>query len=65
MLLKLIQFDIFHLRCQLVVSLCSIKFPLSAPLSCLCIICCQVGEDKKPEGETCQMSVFDRWDLCV
>lgn len=21
--------------------------------------------DKEPEGESCQMSVFDRWDLCV
>lgn len=73
MLLKLMQFHICHLHHQsVVVGLGSIKFPLSFFLCLLSlnpITSCQVSYsyhlDKEPEGESCQMSVFDRWDLCV
>lgn len=46
--------------------------PLTSPLSLLPqphyllpSQCYSYQLDKEPEGENCQMSVFDRWDLCV
>lgn len=56
-----------------VVGLCSVKFSLSLLLLCFFsfnpITFCQVSYsyhlDKRPRGKSCQMSVFDWWDLCV
>lgn len=73
-LLKLIQFHIYHNHRQsVVVVLSSIKFPpLAPPLSLLLQLhyflpsrSYSYHRDKEPEGEICQMSVFDRWDLWV
>uniref|UniRef100_A0A3P8S805 ELKS/RAB6-interacting/CAST family member 2 n=1 Tax=Amphiprion percula TaxID=161767 RepID=A0A3P8S805_AMPPE len=67
MLLKLMQFHICHLHHKsVVVRFDSRKFPLSPALSLLSQPHCFLPSpsysyhlDKRPEGETCQMSFFD------